>query len=78
MDDFSPDQICFGLNAELDKQSLACFLQLIGKPDFSRELAERISEEDMNNFLDSFTLLMKKYFSEKEYHNLFLNTNKQG
>ncbi len=78
MDDFTPDQICFGLNAELDKQSLTCFLQLIGKPAFSKELAERISEEDMNDFLTNFTLLLKKYFSEKEYHSLFLNSNNQG
>ena len=78
MDNFTPDQICFGLTAERDKQSLTCFLQLIGKPAFSRELAERISEEDMNNFLDGFTLLLKKYFSEKEYHSLFLNTTTQG
>ena len=74
MDNFTPDQICFGLNPELDKQSLNCFLQLIGNPAFSRELAERISTEDMDDFLNSFTSLLKKYFSEKEYHDLFLNS----
>ncbi len=78
MDDFTSDQICFGLNTELDKQSLTCFLQLIGKPAFSKAMAERISEDDMNDFLNSFTLLMKKYFTEKEYHSLFLGNNRQG
>ena len=37
------------------------------------ELSNRASSDDIDIFVSQFTALMKKYFSEHEYHTLFLN-----
>lgn len=66
------DQMCFGLTEELDRQSLVCFLQLAGDKNFAETLAQRITSEEILHFVDSFTLLLRQYLSEDEYHSLFL------
>ena len=66
------DQMCFGLSDELDRQSLACFLQLAGEKEFAETLAKRLTGEEILEFVDSFTGLLRKHLSEDEYHTLFL------
>lgn len=68
----TPNQMCFGLSPELDQASIFCFLKQIGRKEFASELAQRISQEEIDQFVTSFTTLMKAHFSENEYHNLFL------
>jgi hypothetical protein len=72
MKKISPDQICFGLNRQLDEQSFSCFLQLAGQPVVADTLAARLSSDEINDFVTGFTHLLRKYFSENEYHKLFL------
>jgi hypothetical protein len=72
MEQFTPDKICFGLSPELDTDSLTCFLQLMGAPEFSRELAGRMSSEEIDTFVSQVTHLLRKHFSEHEYHTMFL------
>lgn len=67
-----PDQMCFGLSEDLDKNSFSCFLRLAGDERFSTTLAQRLSSEEILQFVDSFTELMRKHLSEDEYHSLFL------
>jgi hypothetical protein len=69
---FSPSQICFGLNQDLDRQSFSCFLQLAGRAEFANLLAERLSSEEIENFIDSFTGLLRTHVSKNEYHQIFL------
>ena len=69
---FLPDQMCFGLTEELDRQSFACFLQLAGNRQFSDTLAARATSHEILQFVDSFTQLLRKHLSEDEYHSLFL------
>lgn len=64
--------MCFGLTEELDKESFACFLQLAGNQKFAETLAKRVESKEILNFVDSFTVLLRKYLSEDEYHTLFL------
>lgn len=71
-DTFSPSQICFGLSQDLDRKSLACFLQLAGRKDFADTLASRLSSIEIERFVDDFTDLMRKHLSKTEYHQLFL------
>lgn len=71
-DTFSPSQICFGLNQDLDRQSLSCFLQLAGRKDFADTFASRLSSIEIERFVDEFTDLMRKHLSKTEYHRLFL------
>jgi hypothetical protein len=72
MKKISPDQICFGLNRKLDEQSFSCFLQLAGQPEVAETLSSRLSSEEINDFVTTFTELLKKHFSRSEYHSLFL------
>jgi hypothetical protein len=67
-----PDKMCFGLDEKLDKESFACFLQLAGEKKFAKTLSERVNSQEILNFVDSFTALLRKYLSEDEYHKLFL------
>ncbi len=67
-----PSKICFGLSKDLDKKSLAIFLQLAGSPDFAELLSSRMTSEEILKLTDDFTGLMRKHLSENEYHQYFL------
>ena len=70
--DFSSSQICFGLNQDLDRLSFSCFLQLAGRKEFADLLAERLSSEEIEAFVDSFTGILRTHVSRNEYHKIFL------
>ena len=67
-----PSKICFGLSEDLDKKSMATFLQIVGQQMFSELLADRLSSEEIIKLADEITGLMHKHLSEKEYHTYFL------
>ncbi len=67
-----PDQICFGLSEQLDKESLACFLQLAGNKKFADVFASRLSSKEIDDLVGSFMSLLRRHLSEDEYHSLFL------
>ncbi len=67
-----PDQICFGLSEQLDKESFACFLQLAGNKEFTEVLANRLTSDEIGDFVSRFMDLLRRYLSEDEYHRLFL------
>jgi len=65
-------KICFGLTEEIDRQSLAIFLQLGGQEKFAELFASRLSSEEILEYVDLFTALLKKHTNEDEYHQIFL------
>lgn len=65
--------MCFGLNEELDRTSISCFLQLLGREEFTELLAKRLSSGDVQEMVHFLTGILKKNLSEDEYHQLFLN-----
>ena len=67
-----PGKICFGLTEEIDRQSLATFLQLGGQEKFAELFASRLSSEEILEYVDHFTALLKKHINEDEYHQIFL------
>jgi len=67
-----PGKICFGLTEELDRQSLATFLQIGGQEDLAELLSSRLSSEEIIQYVDNFTALMKKHLNQDEYHQFFL------
>ncbi len=69
-----PARICFGLTEEMDRESFTLFLQLAGNPDLAKTLSERMTLEQIDQFVDAFTHLLKEHLSEKEYHSLFLQS----
>ncbi len=68
----NPHEMCFGLNLETDRQSVACFLQLLGRKQLAETLAERLSSTEIEELVHYTTGLMKNNMSEDEYHELFL------
>jgi len=73
-----PDQMCFGLAEDLDKQSFSCFLQLAGEKNFAETLAQRCTSEEILQHVDAFTALLRKHLNEDEYHSLFLKDTSHG
>lgn len=67
-----PHKMCFGLNTELDRESISCFLQLLGRKELADTLATRLSSYEIEEFIHLTTGLLKKNMSENEYHELFL------
>ncbi len=67
-----PGMICFGLSPELDRQSLASYLQLLGHVELSTTLAARMSSAEIEELIDLIGALMRQHLSKKEYHHLFL------
>lgn len=68
----NPHQMSFGLSTDLDRKSVACFLQLLGRKELAETLAERLSSAEIEALIHSLTGLMKKNMTEDEYHELFL------
>ncbi len=64
--------MCFGLNLELDRKSIACFLQSMANPNLAETLASRLSSDDIQEIVHSFTGILKQHLTEDEYHQLFL------
>lgn len=67
------DEICFGLNRELDEHSLALFLQLFGREQLLSALIPRLDDEEIKKIVDLLTGIMRSHLQEKEYHELFLD-----
>lgn len=68
----NPAKICFGLTEDLDRQSLAAFLQLSGQEEFAKSFAARLASEEIIGLVDHFMNLLRKHLNEEEYHRLFL------
>ncbi|MDH3359317.1 MAG: hypothetical protein OEL55_00460 [Desulfobulbaceae bacterium] len=65
--------VCFGLNRELDEQSLAVFLQRATSDDLLAVLLPRLEDKEVSAVVDFVSGLMHKHLSKQEYHQLFLN-----
>ena len=66
------EEICFGLNREIDERSLAAFLQLFARKDLLDALIPRLGDDEILSLVDQLTAVLHKHLEEKEYHELFL------
>lgn len=71
--DQTATSICFGMNRDLDEQSLAVFLQRATSDELLDSLIPRLAEDEVAKVVDFLTGLMRKHLSEQEYHQLFLD-----
>ena len=71
--DMTISDICFGLNQETDKLSLALLLQKFADQDLLETLIPRLDETDIETTVDHLTALIHKHLNKNEYHTLFLN-----
>ena len=68
----SPLDMVFGLSREEDERSLAAFLQLFSRSEFTSVLIPRLEEEEIQGLVHLLTAVMRNHLSEREYHELFL------
>ncbi len=71
--DQTATSICFGMNRDLDEQSLVTFLQRATSDELLDTLIPRLAEDEVAKVVDFLTGLMRKHLSEQEYHQLFLD-----
>ena len=62
----------FGLDRDTDEKTIICYLQKFSDDELMKSLIKRLSEEEMEEIFSLINRLMRKHFSEPEYHSLFL------
>ncbi|MFV0437645.1 MAG: cytoplasmic protein [Desulfopila sp.] len=71
-DIIAPNQICFGLNRQLDESSIAAYLRLLGRQEMADLLSSRLADSEIEEILNLFTRILHAHLSEDEYHKIFL------
>jgi hypothetical protein len=66
------DMLCFGASRQQDEATLICCLQKFSDDQAMEVLVPRLSDDDCELVFNTLTEILKKYFSEEEYHRLFL------
>jgi len=64
--------LCFGASRAQDEATLMCCLQKFSDDAVMEALVPRLRDEDCELLFNMITGVLKKYFSEDEYHRLFL------
>jgi hypothetical protein len=64
--------VAFGLEPDADRATLTWYLQKFSDDANMALLRERISDADAADLFNLLGGLLKKYLSEKEYHETFL------
>jgi hypothetical protein len=67
--------IGFGWDRETDENSLVCYLQMFSDDHLLKTLVGRLSNEEIDEIQTMIHRLMKKHFTESEYHQFFLKDN---
>lgn len=64
--------LAFGLDRETDEATLGVYLQMFSDDDVLKSLLPRMTNEEIETLFNEITRMLKKHFSENEYHTLFL------
>jgi len=64
--------VAFGLSREVDEKSLIYYLQKFSDDDLVKTLVPRLTDEEINRLFELMSQLMRKYFTDEEYHEYFL------
>jgi hypothetical protein len=67
--------IGFGWDRETDENSLICYLQMFSDDLLQKTLVEKLSDKDIDEIQAMIHRILKKHFTESEYHQLFLKDN---
>lgn len=62
----------FGMNRETDEETLMFYLQKFSEDSFMKAFVPRLNSEDLEQIYNMVNFFLKKYFSEDEYHDIFL------
>ena len=64
--------IGFGLDREVDQNTVICYLQKFSDDALMAQLIHRLSDEELSEIFNLISRLLKKHLNENEYHHLFL------
>jgi len=62
----------FGLNREIDENTLVFFLQKFSDDALMDVMKKRFSDQEMSDLFDRLSELLRRHLNESEYHALFL------
>lgn len=65
----------FGADRDTDEHTLMVYFQMFSDDDTLQTLINRMEDAELENAFDFISGLLKKHFSEDEYHSLFLKDN---
>ena len=64
--------VAFGFNREVDEKSLMYVLQQFSDDAVLSALVPRLSDEEITGVFGMVTELLRRHFTDEEYHGLFL------
>lgn len=62
----------YGLDRETDESTLIYYLQKFSDDAVMRALIKRLDDRELAELFDGINRLMRRHFTEAEYHRLFL------
>ena len=62
----------FGADRQTDEHTLMVYFQMFSDDETLRTLVKRMNDGELENAFDFLSGLLKKHFSEDEYHAMFL------
>lgn len=66
------DMVAFGFSRDVDEKSLMFYLQKFSDDDLLKVLIPRLDNEEITKLFELMGSLMRKYFTDDEYHQYFL------
>jgi hypothetical protein len=62
----------FGLDRETDESTLICYLQKFSDDAVMAAIIKRLEDRELAEIFDGINRLLRRHFTEAEYHRLFL------
>lgn len=62
----------FGLDRETDESTLICYLQKFSDDAVMAAIIKRLEDRELAEIFDWINRLLRRHFTEAEYHRLFL------
>ncbi len=64
--------LAFGMDRKSDEDTVICYLQKFSDDELIKALISRLSDKELEQMFFMVTDIMKRHFTEPEYHKLFL------
>ncbi len=64
--------IGFGLDRTTDENTVRCYLQKFSDDAVTAAILQRLDAKELTEIFDLISRLLRRHFSEDEYHRLFL------
>ncbi|MCU0603640.1 MAG: cytoplasmic protein [Desulfobacterales bacterium] len=64
--------IGFGLDRETDENTIICYLQAFSDDAVMAAIVQRLDDGELLEIFDLVNRLLRRHFTEAEYHRLFL------